>query len=164
MPKSLKNILVIKPSSLGDIVLALPALTALRSSFPDANISWLVRPEFAPLLENHPHLNDIILFNRRFLGKAWFHPCAFASLLSLIWRLRRSKFDAVVDLQGLFRTASLAWLSRCKKRLGMAEARELAHIFYTHKIPQNQDCAHLVDYYLKIAQTAGASELSVRFV
>jgi lipopolysaccharide heptosyltransferase I len=153
-----KNILIIKPSSLGDIVLALPALSALRKSFPDSKISWFVRPEFAPLLKNHPHLTEVILFDRKFLGKAWFNPRAFVSLLALIRRLRRSKFDVVIDLQGLFRTASLAWLSGCKKRLGMANAREFAHIFYTHKIAQDQDCIHLVDYYLKIVQTAGARE------
>jgi len=164
MPKSFKNILIIKPSSLGDIVLALPALSALHKCFSDAKISWLVRPEFAPLLENHPHLTNVLLFDRKFLGKAWFHPRAFASLLSLIRLLRRSKFDAVIDLQGLFRTASLAWLTGCKKRFGMANARELAHIFYTHKIDQNQDCVHLVDYYLKITQALGTSELAVQFV
>ncbi len=164
MPESFKNILIIKPSSLGDIVMALPALTALHKSFPDARISWLIRPEFAPLLENHPHLSDIILFDRKFLGKAWFHPRALACLLSLIRRLRRSKFDAVIDLQGLFRTASLAWLSGCKERLGMANARELANIFYTHKTEQNQDCIHAVDYYLKVVRDMGVSKMQVQFV
>ncbi|MHC4368638.1 MAG: glycosyltransferase family 9 protein [Planctomycetota bacterium] len=129
MSESFKNILIIKPSSLGDIVLALPALTALRKSFPDAKISWLVRPEFAALLEHHPHLDEIILFDRKFLGKAWFHPGAFGALVLLIRRLRSCKFDVVFDFQGLFRTASLAWLSGCRKRFGRAGAREFAHIF-----------------------------------
>lgn len=164
MHESLENILIIKPSSLGDIVLALPALTALRKAFPDAKISWLIRPEFAPLIENHPHLTDVIIFERKLLGKAWFHPYAFASLLSLIRRLRRDKFDAVIDLQGLFRTASLAWLSGCKKRFGIANAREFAHIFYSHKVAPDTDCVHLVDYYLKIIRAAGASETQAHFV
>jgi len=164
MSEGLKNILIIKPSSLGDIVLALPALTALHKSFPDAKISWLIRPEFAALIENHPHLNEIIPFDRRSLGKAWFNPGALASLISFIRRLRRAKFDAVIDLQGLFRTASLAWLSGCKKRYGMSKARELAPLFYTHKITQMQSCIHVVDYYLKIIKTAGASQLDVEFV
>jgi heptosyltransferase I len=155
---ALKNILIIKPSSLGDIVMALPALSALRKSFPKAKISWFIRPEFAPLLKNHPHLTETILFDRKFLGKAWFNPRAMAALLSLIWRLNRSKFDVVIDLQGLFRTASLAWLSGCRKRFGMADAGEFAHIFYTHKVKQDRDSIHLVDYYLKIVQAAGASK------
>jgi heptosyltransferase-1 len=164
MSNSYKNILITKPSSLGDIVLALPALTALHKSFPDAKISWLVRPEFAPLLENHPHLTEIIVFERKLLGKAWFHSGAFGALVSLVRQLRRSKFDVVFDFQGLFRTASLAWLSGCKKRFGMANAREFATIFYTHKVPQDMSCVHMVDYYLKIIQTAGASKFGVEFV
>ncbi|MBN1803810.1 MAG: glycosyltransferase family 9 protein [Sedimentisphaerales bacterium] len=164
MSDSLKNILIIKPSSLGDIVLALPALTALHKSFPDARISWMIRPEFAPLLENHPHLNEIILFDRKFLAKAWFHPGASGSLLSLIKQLRNAQFDAVIDFQGLFRTASIAWLTGCKKRFGIAGAREFASFFYTHKIKQTKDCIHLVDFYLKIIGAAGATSLDVEFV
>lgn len=164
MPERFKNILIIKPSSLGDIVLALPALTALRRSFPDSRISWLIRPEFAALLENHPHLDAIIPFDRKFLGKAWFHPGALGALISLAGRLRDGRFDAVFDFQGLFRTASLAWLSGCKRRFGRAGAREFAHFFYTDKVAQDMNCAHLVDYYLKIIATADAGEICAEFV
>jgi lipopolysaccharide heptosyltransferase I len=164
MSEGFKNILITKPSSLGDIVLALPALRALRISFPEAKISWLIRPEFAPLIENHPYLDEIITFDRKLLGKAWFHPGAFGALISLISKLRRSRFDVVFDFQGLFRTASLAWLSGCKKRFGMANAREFATIFYTHKIPQDIEDIHMVDFYLKIIQAAGASDFGVEFV
>lgn len=164
MTERFKNILITKPSSLGDIVLALPALRALRMSFPEAKISWLIRPEFAQLIENHPHLDEIVTFDRKLLGKAWFHPGAFGALLSLIRKLRRSNFDVIFDFQGLFRTASLAWLSGCKTRFGMANAREFATIFYTHKIPQDIESIHMVDYYLKIIQAAGASEFGVEFV
>ena len=164
MSERFKNILITKPSSLGDIVLALPALRALRKSFPEAKISWLIRPEFAQLIENHPYLNEIITFDRKLLGKAWFHPGAFGALMSLIRKLRRSNFDVIFDFQGLFRTASLAWLSGCKLRFGMANAREFATIFYTHKVPQDIKSIHMVDYYLKIIQAAGASEFGVEFV
>src|SRR4030065_1701219 len=164
MPECFKSILIAKPSSLGDIVLALPALRALRMSFPEAKISWLIRPEFAELIENHPHLDKIITFDRKLLGKAWFHPGAFGALMSPIRKLRRSRFDAIFDFQGLFRTASFAWLSGCKKRFGMANAREFATIFYTHKVPQNIESIHMVDYYLKIIQAAGASDFGVEFV
>ncbi|MBN1972086.1 MAG: glycosyltransferase family 9 protein [Sedimentisphaerales bacterium] len=153
-----------KPSALGDIVLALPALAALRKSFPDAKISWLVRPEFAPLLENHPYLNEIILFDRKHLGQALSNKKAFGSLHSLIKQLRQQKFDAIFDFQGLFRTAFMSWLSGCKKRYGLANAREFAHLFYTDKIEHNSDCIHLVDLYLKMVQAAGAINDKVEFV
>ena len=157
-----ENILIMKPSSIGDIIMALPALTALHNSFPYARISWFIRAELAPLMANHPYLTEVIPFDRRFLGKAWFHPYALACLVSLIRRLRRGRFDVVFDFQGLFRTASLSWLSGCAKRFGRAKARELAHVFYTHRVPQNQNCVHLIDYYLKIVEAAGASDRGLK--
>lgn len=164
MPNELKNILIMKPSALGDIVLALPALAALRKSFPNAKISWLVRPEFAPLLENHPYLNEIILFDRKTLGKALSQKKAFGSLFSLIMQLRREKFDAIFDFQGLLRTAIMAWLSGCRKRYGIANAREMAPLFYTNKVEHNLECIHLVDLYLKMVQAAGAGNFKAEFL
>ncbi len=164
MTASYKNILLIKPSSLGDVVMALPALSALRRSLPQARISWLVRPEFAPLIEGHPHLDEIIPFDRKSLGRAWRHPTALRELTSLVSRLRRSHFDAVLDLQGLFRSASLAWLSGCKQRFGPIWRKELAHYFYTTAIPPRLEWVHVVDYYLKLIEAMGGADLRVEFV
>ncbi len=164
MSSAYENILLVKPSSLGDIVLALPALSALRRSFPQARINWLVRPAFAPLIAGHPHLDETILFDRKSLGRAWRHPQAFRELLSLIGRLRHGRFHVVIDLQGLFRTASLAWLSGCKNRVGPVWGREFAHHFYTTTVPVQTEWVHVVDYYLKLVETMGASDLRVEFV
>jgi len=159
-----RHILIMKPSSLGDIVMALPALSALRRSFADVKISWLVRPEFAGLLDGHPHLDEVIVFDRRFLGRAWYDLSALRSLFGLVRRLRRKRFDMVLDLQGLFRTAVLGWLTGCPQRFGMSGAREGAPVFYTHRIPQDAGCIHVVDYYLKIVKAAGACDTRVEFV
>lgn len=149
---------------MGDIVMALPALSALRRNFPHARISWLVRPEFAGLLDGHPHLDQIIPFDRKELAKAWYAPAAMSGLFSLIQQLRRSEFDAVFDLQGLFRTAAISLLTGCKKRFGMGDAREFAPLFYTDKVPPGPDCIHVVDYYLKIVKAAGAADITPQFV
>ena len=156
-----EKILLIKPSALGDVVTALPALSALRRSFPQARISWLIRPAFAPLIEGHPHLDEIILFDRKFLAQAWHNPAAGRNLLSLISKLRQSRFDAVLDLQGLFRTGLLAWLSGCPQRFG-PRWREMAHLFYTTSIPPRLAWVHVVDYYLKLVEAMGASDLRRR--
>lgn len=161
--KKIKHILIIKPSALGDIVMALPALSSLRVSFPDAKISWFVRSEYVPLFDSVDGVDDVILFDRRFLGKWWYNPKAFAALVHLVARLRRGKFDLVIDLQGLLRTALFAWLAGCKKRFGMKASREFAGLFYTHKIPQDDDSVHLIDYYQKIISAAGASVKTCEF-
>ena len=163
MKADYKKILIIKPSSLGDIIHALPVAGALRKGFGNAKISWLIRDDFAPILNNHPSVHEVILFKRKLLSKAWYNPKAVAALLQLINHLRRQNFDVVIDLQGLFRTASLSLLSGAKESFGMAGAREFAHFFYNHKVSQNTESIHVVDYYLKIAQEAGADISTVEF-
>jgi heptosyltransferase-1 len=164
MSSAWNNILLIKPSSLGDIVMALPALSALRRSFPRARITWLIRPVFAPLIAGHPHLDEIIHFDRNKLAKAWYCPFAMKALASLIADLRGRHFDAVLDLQGLLRSASLAWASGCKQRFGPVWGREFAHHFYTTTVPRHADWVHVVDYYMKIIEAMGGSDRGVEFV
>lgn len=164
MSETYKNILLIKPSSLGDIVMALPALSMLRRSFPQARISWLVRPEFAPILEGHPHLDEIILFDRKALAKAWRQPAAFKQLMDLISRLRDGRFDAVLDLQGLFRTASLAWLSGCTRRFGPVWRKEFARLFYTTTVVPRREWVHVIDTYRKLIEAMGGQDRGVEFV
>jgi len=158
-----RNILIIKPSAIGDIILALPALGALRKSFPRARISWLVRTEYADLLREHPYVDEVILFDRRLLGGWWYSPKAFGELRGLIRRLKEAGYDLVFDFQGLFRTGFLAWVTGCGRRYGQAGAREFAPIFYTHKIPQDYSCIHLADYYLKMTVEAGANPGEIEF-
>jgi heptosyltransferase I len=158
-----KRILIIKPSALGDIVLALPALSALKRSFPYASILWLVRPEFAPLITGHPYIDDIILFDRKYLSKWWYNVHSFKAFKSLTKQLKKKQFDLVFDFQGLFRTGYFSWVTGCERRFGMSGAREFAHLFYTDKISQGASEIHLVDYYLKMAIAAGAKQGEAEF-
>jgi heptosyltransferase-1 len=157
MNQDIRHILIIKPSALGDIVLALPALHALRAHFKESDISWLVRPEFAPLLCDHPELNDVILFDRKNLHTP-------KQLAALIQELRSRHFDLVFDFQGLFRSAFFARVSGSPLRYGLANARECAPWFYTHRVKPDTDNLHLVDLYLKITQQAGAEKAPAQFV
>ncbi len=158
-----RNILIIKPSALGDIIQAMPAVCSLADSFSEAKISWFVRPECAPLLEGHPCVHEIIYFERKVLGKWWYDPKTFKKLCMLVKQLRKGRFDIAFDFQGLFRSALFGWFSGAKKRFGMAEARELANIFYTDTIKQNEESAHQVDYFQQMASAAGADTSEAKF-
>jgi heptosyltransferase-1 len=61
---NIKSILVIKPSSLGDIVHTLPAVAAIREANPDAEVTWVINPEWAPLLRGNPDVNHVHIFPR----------------------------------------------------------------------------------------------------
>lgn len=159
------NILIIKPSALGDIVLTLPALNALRTLLPRATISWLVQPEFAPLLEGHPQLDRIISFDRHRLAGTWRNIHSLQALLHLRRDLRARQFDCVLDFQGLLRSALLGYFTGTTLRIGMANAREGAHWLYSRTIHQDIDNLHLVDFNLKLVQSLSAEPLPrVQFV
>jgi len=161
MTGQIKKILIIKPSALGDIIQAMPAVCCLVESFPNARIHWFVRPEYAQLLENHPCIHKIVIFDRRKLGKWWYKPSAFAELTGLVSQLRKEKYDIIFDFQGRFRSAIFAWFSGCKQRFGMAETQEFTAPFYTLQITQSS--VHLVDYFIDMVCAAGAKRGKVKF-
>jgi heptosyltransferase-1 len=124
------RILIIKPSSLGDIVHALPTVARIRDKFPDASISWLINAELSSLLADCPVIDERIEFQRR----------QYAKLPTLLRRLRRSRFDLVVDLQGLFRSGLMTWATGAPRRIGRSDAREGARFAYTEivAVPDSQ--------------------------
>src|SRR4029079_6160742 len=69
--------------------------------------------------------------------------------------LRRKKFDLVIDLQGLARSGILTWLTRAPVRIGFANARELAPVFYNRRVPIETNEQHAIDRYLKVAMALG---------
>lgn len=150
-----RRILLIKPSSLGDVVHALPVLAGLRKAYPEAHIAWLIGTGFAPLLTEHPLIDELIPFDRKRYGRLWRSPRSLRDFGQFLRHLRRSRFDLVVDLQGLFRSAFFARVTGAACRVGFANARELAPIFYTRRVPVPADDTHAVDNNLAVARALG---------
>jgi len=149
-----RRILIIKPSSLGDIVHALPVLSDLRATWPDAHIAWLVGNSFAPLLEGHPLLDEIILFDRKRYGRMWRSPSASLAFWRFVHRVRQHRFDLVLDLQGLIRSGLMSFFSGARRRLGFSNAREGAWMFYTHHVRAPR-ALHAVDRNLRFLDGLG---------
>lgn len=141
-----RRILFVKPSSLGDVVHAMPALAALRRRFPRASITWLVKRQWAGIVERVEGIDAICAVEPGLAG--W---------LAQVPRLRAQGFDLAVDLQGLFRSGAMAWLSGCKTRIGFANAREGSPCFYTQTVPVPTPDMHAVDRYLLVTAALGAS-------
>jgi heptosyltransferase I len=149
--------LIIKPSSMGDIVQALPVLTALRETHPTAHIAWLVARPFAGLLEGHPRLDETILFDRNRFGGIATSVGATGAFLRFLKDLRRRRFTLTLDLQGLFRSGFLSAATGAPDRVGFEAAREMAGLFYTQKVPTPGQ-THAVDRYLALARAVGLAE------
>ena len=144
-----RRLLLIKPSSLGDIVHVLPTLAALQTRFPSASVTWAVKRQWAGLVERVEGVDHVLALDRGLHG--W---------LSQVPQIRAAQFDLVVDLQGLFRSGVLAWLSGCPWRVGLATGREGSPFFYTQRVPVPNLLMHAVDRYLLLAAALGASPTS----
>lgn len=114
------RVLIIKSSSLGDIVHALPAVRAFQAAQPEAAIDWLVERRWAPLLAGQALIDRLIAFDSHAIRAAPFSPAAYAGLIKDAARLRRRRYDAVVDLQRLTKSAALLCLVRADCRVGFA--------------------------------------------
>jgi heptosyltransferase-1 len=145
--------LLLKPSSLGDIVHTLPAVAALRAGFPAAHLTWMVNPEWAPLLRGNPHLDDLLIFPRAdFRGPlGWLRFGRWCRGLK-----KQPRPDLILDFQGLLRTALVARACRGAPVYGLSDAREGARFAQTRTIPADPQ-AHAVERYLALAAAAGAN-------
>lgn len=148
-----EKVLIIKPSALGDVVTAVPVLRGLRRTFPAARVDWLVGSAHAELIAHDSALDEVVLFERRRLGRAWRSPSATAELARLLKRLRRARYDWVLDLQGLLRSGMLTRATAAPVRAGFADAREGAWLFYTHRVLPAEP--HTVDRNLAVARELG---------
>jgi len=140
------RIVLIKPSSLGDIVHALPTLSALRRRFPKAHIAWVVKREWAEVLEGNHDLNEVVAVDLT-TARGWW---------TAIRAVRAGKFNLAVDLQGLFRSALLGWISEAPAHIGFAEGREGSTWLYRYLVQSSEPSLHAVDRYLLIARSLAA--------
>ena len=145
------KILLLKPSSLGDIIQALPVLRLLKLHYPKSEIFWWIDSALAPLLEGDPDLTGIVRFERR----RWKSPLHWPEMFQSIRWLRAHHFDLVIDLQSLARSGAFAWLARGKFLTGLDDAREGANGFYDLAVPRKSFHTHAVDWYLSVLPPLG---------
>lgn len=147
----MNSILIIKPSSLGDIVHTLPAVALIRDTYPKAKITWVINPEFTPLLRGNSDVDHVHVFPRgefRGLGV----PTRLGPWLK---QTRKIRPDLALDFQGLLRSALIAKASGAKEIYGMSDGREGSRLFYHRSAKVNRN-EHAVERYLKLAECVGA--------
>lgn len=149
-----KNILIIKMSALGDVMHAIPCADALRNLYPTARITWIVHPQFGAFIPEWPIVDEVMYFD-----KAEFNKQSFSEKVKRIFALRRElrkrNFDLVIDLQGLFKSAVVAFLTGCPTRIGYNDMREGSGLI-SKAIHGKNDKGHVVQQYLDVIRFLGS--------
>jgi heptosyltransferase-1 len=157
----LRTFLIIKLSSIGDVVHALPVASALRQRFPSARISWVTEEWTAPLVVGHPAVDRVIVFPTmvRWPARTSWWVRRFKNAAR---ELRSERYDVALDLQGLARSAMVTTLSRSSLRIARSGQREGSHLVsYGVTLPRRS--LHAVDEYLHVAASLGANAEHVTF-
>ena len=116
------KILVVKPSSLGDVVHGLRVMKQIHHFFHEAVIDWVIKEELAEILSACGFVHKVFHYKRR---------AGLKQYLKLIKEIRREKYDYIIDLQGLLRSGIITFLAKGGSKLGVADGREFSTIFYS---------------------------------
>lgn len=155
-PAVTSRVLIVRTSALGDIVHCLPVLTALRRRFPDARLGWVVEEAMAPLVADHPDLDEVFVVRFR----PWRHRLLAArtrrELADLRRRLRRFDAEVTLDLMGNHKGGLVARLSGAPRRVGLARPlrREPSSALWINE-PVTTEAVHAVDRALAVARPLG---------
>lgn len=157
------RILIARLSALGDVIQTLPVLAMIREHYPEATIGWLVEADAAPLLEKNPMLDHLHISYR----KRWLHsltnPFSWAETVkevrSFLHDIARVRYDVALDTQGLFKSSFTLFLTGIGRRIGFAQAREMAPLLYTESIPAAGDLLDpaipIREHYAMLTQAIG---------
>jgi heptosyltransferase-1 len=126
IPQTPRRILLVRLSAIGDIIMATPLIEAFRRTFPDARLAWLVQPEARDVLAAHPGLDEVVVWPRSEWSRLWRkrrYVALARAITDFVRELRARRFDLVVDMQGLLKSALWARLSGARLRIGL-DSRE----------------------------------------
>ena len=155
-PQGDQRILLIKLTSLGDVIHALPVASRLKTRFPRIKLFWVVEDRCAPILEAHPLLEGVVVYPRKKIQallaqKAWGE--AWRELARLRRALKGLRIDLSIDLQGLAKSGLMALLAGAPRRLGCTGLKEFSY-WISRPVPEGEGL-HAVDRNLKVAEFLG---------
>lgn len=151
-----KEILIIRLSSIGDVIHCTPVAGALKAAWPDCKITWLVGEVCADLIQYNPHVDTVLVWSRERFEKhlrAYQFTEAYSMWRSLQQQLAAKRFYAALDIHGLFLTGMIARQVKTDRRIGLRDAREMNPRFMTQTAdPLGQ---HIIDRYLGVLVPLG---------
>ncbi len=149
--KDINNILIIKLSSIGDCLLATPAIESVRKGYPNSFITWLIEDKSKDIALLNPNVDEVIVIDKK--------NFKIRDYLSLIKRLKNRRYDLSIDLQGVDRTSVFAFLSGAKIRY-VEEYANLGFLNNKKIIRKGRPLEHAVNFYLFLAEKCGGEKVS----
>jgi heptosyltransferase-1 len=145
------SFLVVRLSSIGDLVHTLPAVAALRRRFPKARIDWLVESRYVDVLIDNPDVDELIGVDTLGWRRKLFSPVTWVQVRDSVTTIRARRYDAVVDLQGTIKSSVCAFLARSPRRIGFAASHlkeRAASLLYKERVSPNGGGRHVIDRQL----------------
>jgi len=156
------KIAIVKLSSLGDVLHALPVAHALRRHFPQAHLTWIVEAREYAILKDQPDLDAVEPVDTRLWRRLIWRPAGAREVLQklsrLTARLRGASFDVAIDLQGLIKSGLLTAYTGALMRIGFAFSHcgePLNALFTTHRVKPPAEAVHVVEQYLSLLEPLG---------
>ncbi|HSA07698.1 MAG TPA: lipopolysaccharide heptosyltransferase II, partial [Candidatus Gastranaerophilales bacterium] len=160
------KILIVRLSAIGDVVHTLPILPCLRKKFPECELAWAVEDKASDLLVNNPLVDKVFIFPKTKWKKRGFALENVKEFLSLINEIRKERFDIAIDVQELFKSGLITFLSGAKRRIAHKGSREFAHLFVNEKLPAQtlfDSEKFIIERYLEPAKYLGADVNEIEF-
>ena len=156
-----KEILIIRLSSIGDVIHCTPVAEALKVALPDCKITWLVGEVCADLIKYNPYIDHLMIWSRERFERhlrTYEFTQAYTMWRHLQSELAAKTYDVVLDIQGLFLTGMIAKQARTSWRIGLQDARELNPLFMTETA--NPLGKHIIERYLGVLSPLGITPVT----
>lgn len=167
MKKNAKKILIIRLTSLGDVIFTLPLACTLKEGIEDSKIGWLVAEKGLEIIKNNPCVDNLHFVPLKEWKKRPFSIKTFLEFLKIIREIRREKYDIALDCQQMFKNLFLFMLCGAKRRITFKDARELSILggneFVTPKTAFNDFNYHIVERNLDFARYLGIEPNEIKF-
>src|SRR5258705_5024731 len=164
------RIAIVKLSSLGDVIHALPVARALRRALPEAHLTWVVEAREYAILRDHPDLDAVVPVDTRLWRRLIWRPAGARGVLGKMGRLRtrirRAAFDVAIDLQGLIKSGLLTAYTGAPVRIGFSAARcreRMNALFHNRAVTPPATARHVVEQFLSLLTPLGIMPGSPEF-
>jgi len=160
------NILIVKMSSIGDVIHTLPALNALRAHFPDARITWLVEEAASAIVASHEAIDRVLISKRGRWVKGLLGPSCLENakeIFRFVAELRDTRYDLVIDFQGLMKSAVMVGLCRGKRKIGYNRTREWSYVALDERIRPYDMNGHAIHRYLNLIRHLNVCTSKIEF-